>query len=198
MSRIAVAAVVGYLAGSVSPAALLAGARGVDLRAAGSGNPGATNVGRVLGRRAGVAVGVLDVAKGAVPAALFGLATHDAGLAAGAAAIVGHITSPWLRGRGGKGVATAFGAILGSHPAWAPYVLVVWVVTVAATRWIALASIAAAVSVPVVAAVAGVDSVDMSWAAGIAAVVALRHYRNVARWWVQRRGGLQRSSTTSP
>ena len=185
--RLAVAAAVGYLAGSVSPAALLAHARGVDLRGSGSGNPGATNVGRVLGRRAGVAVGLLDVAKAAAPAALFGLASHDAGLAAGAGAVVGHITSPWLRGRGGKGVASAFGAILGSHPAWAPYVLVVWLVTVVATRWVALASIGAALSLPAVAAVAGADAVDMTWAAGIAAVVALRHHANVARWWAQRR-----------
>lgn len=187
MTSVAIAAAVGYAVGSVSPAALLAAARGVDLRASGSGNPGATNVGRLLGRRAGVAVALLDVAKGAVPAAGFGLVAHEAGLAAGAAAVLGHITSPLLRGRGGKGVATAFGAILGSHPAWAPLVLAVWVLVALASRWVALASIAAALAVPVVAAVTGADSVDMAWATAIAAVVAMRHRRNVARWLAERR-----------
>lgn len=187
MTWLTAAAVVGYLVGSASPAALLARARGVDLRSAGSGNPGATNVGRVMGRRAGVVVALLDVAKGAIPAAGFGAVSHDAGLAAGAAAVLGHVTSPWLRGRGGKGVATAYGAILGSQPDWAPVVLVVWVVTVAGTRWVAVASIAAALTLPVVAVVTEAGGVDLAWAAAIGLGVAARHRRNVLRWWVGRR-----------
>ena len=78
-----VAALVGYLVGSVSPATMLTRARGIDVRAVGSGNPGATNVGRVLGRRAGALVAVLDVLKGLLPAAGFGLLDHRAGLVAG-------------------------------------------------------------------------------------------------------------------
>jgi glycerol-3-phosphate acyltransferase PlsY len=170
------AAVVGYLIGAVSPATLLARARGVDLRAVGSGNPGASNAGRALGRRTGVLVAVLDVAKGAVPAAAFGAVDHRAGLVAGLAAVAGHITSPFLKGRGGKGVATAAGAILGSHPLWLLLVLTAWLLVLAATRWIALASIAASVAVLVTAVLTGHD---VWWAALIAVVVAGRHWPNV-------------------
>ena len=182
---LAVAALVGYLVGAVSPATLVASRRGVDLRGVGSGNPGAANVGRALGRRAGVVVAVLDVLKGAVPAAAFGATDHRAGLLAGFAAVIGHVSSPFLRGRGGKGVATAAGAVLGSHPLWAPVVILVWVVVLAARRWIALASLAAAVSLPVVAVVAGEDAI---WAVALAAVLVVRHRPNVMRRSASRRG----------
>lgn len=172
----AAAAVAGYLVGSVNPATLLARARGVDLRAIGSGNPGAANAGRALGRRTGVLVALLDVAKGAVAAALFALGDHGWGLVAGLLAVAGHITSPWLRGRGGKGVATAAGAVLGVHPLWVLVVLATWLVVLAASRWIALASMCAAVAVLVTALVAGDDR---WWAAALAVVVVARHYGNV-------------------
>jgi glycerol-3-phosphate acyltransferase PlsY len=178
------AALAGYLLGAVSPATLLARRAGADLRASGSGNPGATNAGRLLGRRVGVVVALLDVLKGVVPAAAFGLlASHDAGLVAGFAAVVGHVTSPYLRGRGGKGVATAAGAVLGSHPLWAPFVLLAWIGVVAATRWVALASVAAALSIVCVAVVARAPLADLVWALAIASVVAGRHRTNFLRWW---------------
>ncbi|MCU1691925.1 MAG: hypothetical protein JWM64_1016 [Frankiales bacterium] len=173
-----VAALTGYLVGSVSPATLLAHARGVDLRQIGSGNPGASNVGRALGRRAGVAVAVADVCKGLLPAVAFGLVDDRAGLVAGVAAVLGHVTSPFLRGRGGKGVATAAGAVLGAHPLWAPVVLLTWLLVLGASRWIALASVSAAVSVVVVAAVL---HEDLLWALVLAAVVVVRHQGNLAR-----------------
>jgi acyl phosphate:glycerol-3-phosphate acyltransferase len=172
------AAVVGYTCGSVSTATLAARRRGVDLRRVGSGNPGATNVGRALGRRTGVVVAVLDVAKGAVPAAGFGAVDHRAGLVAGVAAVLGHVTSPLLRGRGGRGVATAAGAVLGSHPLWAPVVLLVWVVVLALSRWVALASVSAATTVTVLALVVGED---LLWAAVLTLVVLVRHQPNLAR-----------------
>ena len=178
MTVLLLACAVGYLVGTVSPAVLLARRRGVDLRVVGSGNPGASNAGRALGRRTGVVVAVLDVAKGAVPAAAFGAVDHRAGLAAGVAAVLGHVSSPFLRGRGGRGVATAAGAILGSHPLWALVVLVVWGVVLAGSRWIALASVSAALAVLVVAVVAGEDS---WWAGLIAAVVVVRHQQHLAR-----------------
>ena len=170
------ALVVGYLVGAVSPATLIARARGVDLRTVGSGNPGASNAGRALGRRTGVVVAVLDVAKGAVPAAAFAAADHRAGLGAGLAAVLGHVSSPFLRGHGGKGAATAAGAILGSHPLWLVWVLLTWLVVLGVSRWIALASVCAAVAVLVVAVVAGHD---IWWAASIALVVIVRHTRNI-------------------
>lgn len=173
-----VAAVVGYLAGALTPATWFARRRGIDLRGVGSGNPGASNAGRALGRRTGVVVAVLDVLKGFAPAFGFGLVDHRAGLVAGIAAVLGHVFSPFLRGRGGKGVATALGAILGVHPLWALVVLVVWVLVLAASRWIALASVCAALAVPVVALVLGQDRL---WAALLALVVVARHQANFVR-----------------
>lgn len=178
MTLFLLAAAVGYLCGSVSTATLAARRRGIDLRAVGSGNPGATNVGRALGRRAGLVVALLDVVKGALPAAGFGAVDHRAGLVAGAAAMLGHVTSPLLRGRGGRGVATAAGAIVGSHPAWAPVVLAVWAVVAATSRWIALASVTAAVALTVVALVVGED---LLWASFLMLVVLARHQPNLAR-----------------
>jgi acyl phosphate:glycerol-3-phosphate acyltransferase len=172
------AALVGYLVGAISPATLIAQRHGIDLRGVGSGNPGATNAGRALGRRTGVIVALLDVLKGFVVAAAFNAVDHRAGLVAGVAAVLGHVTSPFLRGRGGKGVATALGAVLGVHPLWALVVLLVWVLVVAATRWVALASVLAALSILVVSAVVGEDVV---WATALAAIVALRHQTNFVR-----------------
>jgi glycerol-3-phosphate acyltransferase PlsY len=175
---VAVAAGVGYLLGAVSPATWIAGRRGIDLRGVGSGNPGATNAGRALGRRTGVVVALLDVLKGFVVAGGFELVDHRAGLVAGVAAVLGHVTSPFLRGRGGKGVATALGAILGSHPLWAPIVLLVWVLVVAVSRWVALGSVLAALSILVIAVVLGEDIV---WAACLTAIVVARHETNFVR-----------------
>jgi glycerol-3-phosphate acyltransferase PlsY len=175
---LAVAALVGYLIGAVSPATWIAARRGIDLRGVGSGNPGATNAGRALGRRTGVLVALLDVLMGFVVAFGFEQVDHRAGLVAGVAAVLGHVTSPFLRGRGGKGVATALGAILGSQPLWAPIVLLVWVIVVAASRWVALASVLAAVSILVIAAVVGEVVV---WGAVRAAVVVARHQTNFVR-----------------
>ena len=177
-TALVLATVVGYLVGAVSPATLISHARGVDLRVIGSGNPGASNAGRALGRRTGVLIALLDVAKGAAPAFAFALHDHRAGLAAGLAAVIGHVTSPYLRGRGGKGVATAAGAILGSHPLWLVVVLVTWLVVLAASRWIALASVSAAVAVLVTALA---DQDDIWWAAAIALIVVLRHSSNLRR-----------------
>jgi glycerol-3-phosphate acyltransferase PlsY len=174
----ALAAVVGYALGAVNPAVLIARAKGIDLRAIGSGNPGASNAGRALGRRTGVVVALLDVAKGAVPAWLFGLGDHRWGLVAGLLAVLGHITSPYLRGKGGKGVATAAGAILGSHPLWLLFVLLTWLAVLGVSRWIALASISAALAALVTAVVTGHD---VWWAAVITFVVVVRHTGNVLK-----------------
>jgi glycerol-3-phosphate acyltransferase PlsY len=179
------AAVVGYLVGTVSPAALIARVRGVDIRAAGSGNPGATNVGRVLGRRFGYLVGLLDVAKGFLPALLFSVLVDPlTGMVAGVAAVLGHCTSPWLRGHGGKGVATSFGAILGVEPLWGLVGLGAFLVVFALTRWVALASVLAALWVVVCATERWSRDGDLAagqllvWAGVLAVIVLVRHRRN--------------------
>jgi glycerol-3-phosphate acyltransferase PlsY len=178
VTALLLAGLVGYLVGSFSPATLLARRAGVDLRGVGSGNPGASNTGRALGRRAGIAVAVADTAKGLLPALLFGMADHEAGLVAGVAAVLGHVTSPLLRGRGGKGVATAAGAILGSHPLWAPVVLLTWLLVLGLSRWIAAASLSAALAAVVLAVVV---REDVLWAALLFAIILVRHRDNLAR-----------------
>jgi acyl phosphate:glycerol-3-phosphate acyltransferase len=189
------AAVLGYAVGSLSPAAAIARARGTDLRGAGSGNPGATNAGRVMGRRVGYLVGALDVLKGLVPVLVVGaVADPTSALVAGVAAVVGHCTSPWLRGHGGRGVATAFGAILGAVPWWGLLGLAVFLAVVLATRWVALGSVAAALSVVVVALVAVLSGPDamqerrLVWAGTLAAIVVFRHRHNLVGRWRQRTG----------
>lgn len=185
MNAVAVlaAALCGYLVGAVSPAALLARSRHIDLRALGSGNPGATNVGRVLGFRWGATVALLDVLKGFLPAAAFGLAGEGLGLVAGAAAVVGHVSSPFLRGRGGKGVATAFGAILGVAPGWGLALLAVFVAVVGLTRWVALGSMSAAVALVVLSLVDGATAQVRVWAVFLALLILARHRTNVVTRW---------------
>lgn len=181
------AVVVGYALGALSPAALVGRRAGIDVTAAGSGNPGAANVGRLLGPRLGVAVGALDVLKGLLPAAAFGLITEPAGLAAGLAAVVGHVTSPLLRGHGGKGVATAAGAVLGARPLWGLFLVAAWAIVVAIWRWVALGSVAAAAALPVMAFLTDSQGAVRAWAVALSALVLLRHRANLVAWWRGRR-----------
>jgi glycerol-3-phosphate acyltransferase PlsY len=182
-----------FLVGSVNPATLIARVRGTDLSISGSGNPGATNAGRVLGRKWGVLVGVLDVLKGLIPTLV---AAHWVGphlaYAVGLAAVLGHIWSPFLHGRGGKGVATTLGAILGVHPAIAGVVLLVFVVGFALTRWVAAGSILGALAMLVLAVLVWTghwpgDVWTGVWLTVLALVVLARHKNNVIGWWRQRR-----------
>jgi len=178
----------GYLVGAINPAVLIARARGVDIRATGSGNPGATNVGRALGPAAGVLVALLDVAKGVVPVLLFTwLAGPVAGGFAGVAAVVGHISSPFLRGHGGKGVATTLGVLLAFHPVWLVPVLLVAVTVIVVTREVGLGSAAGAVTLVIVALVD-----HGGWGSSLVGVllgllILIRHGGNLRRWWWRRR-----------
>lgn len=126
-------------------------ARGVDLRTVGSRNLGATNLYRSLGWRYAVPVGLFDVAKGAVPVLVFGPRAGGGlwmPLALGAMAVVGHVFSVFVGFKGGKGVATAAGVVLGVAP-WATLVsLAVWIVTVRMSGYVSLGSILAAVVLP--------------------------------------------------
>lgn len=185
--------VVGYGIGAVNPAAIVARVFGIDLRATGSGNPGATNVTRALGPRWGVLVGVLDVLKGFIPAIVFGeLVGQTAGEVAGLAAVLGHITSPYLRGRGGKGVATTLGAILGVQPLLALPVLLAFGIGVAVWHRVGLGAVLGAI-VLIVSGVVGfftglTDLSDMWFAVILGAMVLARHQRNVREAWSAFRG----------
>lgn len=161
-------ALASYLCGSVPFGYLIARSKGVDIFKAGSGNIGATNVRRVLGRGPGNLCFALDVLKGLVPTITAGLVLGTLGdldapagmvwawLMSPVAAVVGHMYSPWLGFRGGKGVATGLGALLGVYWVLTLAVigaLVVWLVVLKASRYVGLASVCAAASVPVLAVV---------------------------------------------
>ena len=142
-----------YLLGSIPTSFWVARTvYGVDLRQRGSGNLGATNTFRVLGWKAALPVFVVDVAKGFVPAWWFPRIGHTSwgwAILFGAAAIIGHVFSVWVRFRGGKGIATSAGVFLGLAP-WAVLCgFVVWAITVATTRIVSLASMLAALTIPV-------------------------------------------------
>ena len=131
--------------------------RGEDIRKTGSGNIGATNVWRMYGARLGVPVMALDVAKGFVPALLATVYVgHLAGVLAGGAAMLGHWRPLFMRfARGGKVVATCGGAFLGVAPLVGGIGAVVWILVFAIFRYASLASIAAALSLPVAAVAIG-------------------------------------------
>lgn len=178
------AAVTGYLIGSL-PLGYLAGRRfgGVDLRRVGSQNVGATNMYRVSGPRLGFAVMALDMAKGAlaVGAASVG-STREADLVAAAlGAVAGHVYPVWLRGRGGKGVATACGAFAVLAPAATALALAAFAATVVLTRVVSAASVLAAAGLPVFALVTGAAGAIV-WGAALAAVLVVwRHRGNLRR-----------------
>jgi glycerol-3-phosphate acyltransferase PlsY len=138
-----------FWAGAIPFGVLIARRRGVDIRAHGSGNIGATNVTRVLGTRAGAVVLVLDALKGALPtaAALAALGEPRTVALTGLAAILGHCFSPFLRGRGGKGVATAAGVFVVIAPGIVAIALAVFALVLRATRVPALGSLAAAAAI---------------------------------------------------
>jgi len=173
----------GYLAGSVPFAFLLARRAGIDVRVAGSGNVGAANVLRTTGAWRGVVVMALDVAKGMGAVFIAHRTTGGASLAAltGAAAIVGHIYPVWLRFHGGKGVAVAAGVFsllspLSTGVAAALFLLTVWV-----TRYVSLGSIAATIALPPVAWWAGAPGAVVVAASGTGALILFRHRANLGR-----------------
>jgi acyl phosphate:glycerol-3-phosphate acyltransferase len=186
---VVVAAGLGFLVGSVNPASIIAKTLHKDLRQ-GSGNPGATNAGRVLGLRWGLIVGLLDVLKGFLPTML-ALVMFDRPTAyvVGLAAVLGHVLSPFLHGRGGRGVATSLGATLAVFPWFALAMMVVAGLILWLTRWMAGASIATALLLGLYAALAPLPEPVVAgrvWGISIALLVIVRHYDNI-RGWVRRR-----------
>jgi len=184
-----------YLLGSIPSSAIAGRLAGVDLRRHGSGNLGFTNVLRVLGARAAAPVLIVDAGKG-VAAVLIArhagspgwpLGPETTALLAGLAAIAGHIWSVFARFRGGKGVATAAGVFGALAPLAACVSIAVWLAVVLTTRYVSLASIAAAVLLPIAIAVSRAASgapqaVPLLVASiVIAALVVVTHRANIGR-----------------
>jgi len=197
----AVAIVAAYLLGSVPFAFLIARAHGRDLRTIGSGNIGATNLARAVGRKWGYFCFALDVLKGLAPVAIVGAIGGVSGnplflslwLLVGIAAILGHVFPVYLRFKGGKGVATSFGVALGLWPYFtlcALVALAVWIAVVLIWHYVSLASISAAVAFPIVLALGILTVPDWHsaslWPLIVAAIVIpilviVRHRENIRR-----------------
>ena len=192
--EVPVAAAVAFVVGAVNPATILARLLGKDLRGVGSGNPGATNAGRVLGARWGVLVGALDVLKGLIPVLLSAqlLGTITA-LVVGLAVVLGHIWSPFLKGQGGKGVATSLGAILAVEPWFALVMVVVFAVLVWRLRWVAGASVSACLVLLGLGFLTWFRWIPLgtrdtgAWCVVLALIVIYRHRRNIELWIAARR-----------
>jgi glycerol-3-phosphate acyltransferase PlsY len=193
--RIAGGLVGAYLLGSIPASFLVARLGfGVDIRKVGSGNVGATNVFRSVGPAAGIVAAFFDIAKGTV-AVWFGAALLPAGgpfgamgfaLACGAAAVFGHTFTVFLRFSGGKGVATAAGVFLALAPGPLCGSFVVFALTVAATRYVSLGSILAAVTLPLwIILTVNFTVKDRATLLSIASVLAVlivwRHRSNISR-----------------
>lgn len=187
-------AALSFLVGSINPATILARALGRDLRSSGSGNPGATNAARVLGPRWGVVVLLLDVAKAWLPSLLV-LRTMGtlAAIVAGTAVVLGHMFSPFLRGKGGKGVASALGALLAIAPGVALGAVVVFVLAKTVLPFVGEASVVTMLVVATVGVagaagvVPGVSQLVGGWLIVLPLLVLSRHQRNIRAWLMRRK-----------
>ena len=203
-----------YLLGSVPTGFLVGKARGVDIRQVGSGNIGATNTLRVLGKPAGVFVLLMDALKGFAACTLLVLLvtlllgtadTMGAGsvealrILAGCCAVVGHNYTCWLGFRGGKGIATSAGVLL----AWVPQAflisLLVWSLALAITRYVSLASICVAVVLPFAVWLTQASTAMILVAVGLSVLAILRHRTNIIRLLngTEHRLGSRRTATGS-
>ncbi len=184
--------IVCYLLGSF-PASYLVGKilRGIDIRKFGSGNVGATNTFRVLGAGPGILVLLVDIAKGVISVSLVApyVASHFSipftlawlRILAGVSVIAGHNWSVFLGFKGGKGVATSAGVLLGMSPGVLGLVAVVWLVVTAASKYVSLGSITSAVSLPVFMWLSGGEKATLFFGIAIAILIVVRHRANIVR-----------------
>jgi glycerol-3-phosphate acyltransferase PlsY len=172
-----------YLLGSLPTALLVVRMMtGKDVRRTGSGNVGGTNALRAAGWKAGIAVTLVDIGKGALSVGLMKWYNPESGWMAAAmlAVVVGHCYPVWLKFRGGKGVAAGFGAFLIIAPTSALAALVVWIVVLAISRWVSLASMVASATFPVALKV--IDEPDLITLVSVSAaavLIIIRHSSNI-------------------
>jgi glycerol-3-phosphate acyltransferase PlsY len=188
-------ATAGYFIGTFPSAIMVAKANGIDITAVGSGNPGASNVARALGMRKGAYVYGLDAVKGAVATGL-GLAIfgNAAAFWCAAAAVIGHVYPITRRFAGGKGVATASGAMLVVHPFISIGLLLLWAVLSKTTKKASISSLVITVLLPICIAVAGAPGWEIAATVGIGVLVVIRHIPNLRRL----RSGLEPSLPSKP
>lgn len=173
---------VAYLLGTFPSASLVARQHGVDVTKEGSGNPGASNVVRLLGWKAGALVLVLDAAKGAIAAAA-GLAIdgHQGAWILGVAAVMGHIFPVWSKFKGGRGVATGAGVFLVVYPGVTLVLALVWILIARGLHKASVASLTVAVLAPIVVIVRGGAAIDIVVVCAVSVLLVLRHASNLRR-----------------
>ncbi|MGZ6908765.1 MAG: glycerol-3-phosphate acyltransferase [Acidimicrobiia bacterium] len=177
-----VAALPAYLLGTFPTAILVARAGGHDVLTEGSGNPGASNVARLMGWRFGLLVMAGDLAKGAIAAEVgLALAGRVAGYILGILAVLGHTYPVTRRFKGGKGVATAGGMLAVLHPLIVAALAVVWFLTARVLRLASVGSIIVAVLFPVAVALAGRAGWEIAVTSALALLVVIRHLPNLRR-----------------
>lgn len=187
-----------YLLGTFPSAVLIARSRGIDITSSGSGNPGASNVGRLLGRKLGILVFVLDGLKGAISVGVgFVIAGYAGALALACAAVVGHVFPVTRKFKGGKGVATAGGGMIALYPLLGVAMTVLWLVTAKLTKKASLGSLAIAIGLPVSQIVIGRPVGEVLAGVGLCAFVVWRHVPNLKRLFAGNEITLKADSTDS-
>lgn len=188
MAHLLLTAVAAFLLGSLPTGYLVARSRGVDIRQHGSGNIGATNVFRTLGKPLGISVFVIDALKGfaAVWLTLHFVPGEWSGIIAAVAVIAGHNYTPWLGFKGGKGIATSAGVLLALMPLAVLAIAVVWFAVFFASRYVSLASICASAALPLAVAALwwtghGGNAPLLGFALVISALAIWRHRSNIQR-----------------
>ena len=204
MGAVALWVLASYLVGAIPTSYLVSRlVAGIDLRNQGSGNLGATNLYRVLGWKYAVPVALFDMAKGAVPVLYFAPHVSDSklfALSCGVAAIMGHVFSVFVHFKGGKGVATAAGVMLGLSPVALSVAAVVWLLLVLLTGYVSLGSVAAAAVFPMAVYLLErpVQSELMWIDVAVAAGVILLHRRNIQRLLKGTENRFGRSAASTP
>jgi glycerol-3-phosphate acyltransferase PlsY len=188
MTGVAAAAVVGaaFLIGSIPFPYLFTRRRGIDLRAVGSGNVGATNVLRVASPATAMTVLALDATKGSVAVWLADTVSRHGTLAvvAGLAAVAGHVYPPWLGFRGGKGMATTAGVFAVLAPAATAVAALIFAAIIAASRYVSLGSLGAMAALPPLTAWFGASPAVFAGACAATALVVVTHRGNLRRLWL--------------
>lgn len=183
----ALAWLMSYLVGSFPTAYVLARVvKGIDIRTVGSGNVGATNAARAVGPWGGIVVLVADVLKGVLAVALIprimpAVPSTAMALSCGLAAVLGHDFPVWLRARGGKGVATTIGVVGAGDPVVALTMVGVWAVVCGGCRYVSIASLAAAMAIPLSQLAWHRPSPEVMVGAALALLIVAQHRANIQR-----------------
>lgn len=174
------AVVIAYLLGSISPATILAKAQGIDIKKEGSGNAGATNTLRVLGKKAAIITLLVDIGKGVLAVSIaFLISGQDAAYVAALAALCGHVWPIFFKFKGGKGVAVAFGTVLRLDWRIALLMAALLVLVVAVTKMVSVGSITVCVAFPITCWFMHREMVPV--AIIMALIVIWKHSENIKR-----------------